>query len=77
MRAEDHIKRLYKLNRGDKHVYHNSGQRGRYSVVFAKAYELYEAGRLQLSQKRREDKTIDYIATGLMSDLDKEKAGMS
>lgn len=76
MKPEDHFKRLYALNRGDTHIYHNSRD-PRQRPVFAKAYDLYEKGRLQLSQKRLNDGSLDYIATGLMSDLDKEKAGMS
>ena len=77
MTTEYHIKRLYALNRGDKHVYYNNDSRRRCPVVFAKAMELHEAGRIQLSQKRKADGTLDYIATGLMSDLDKKRAGMS
>ena len=75
-RTDAVIHKLYKLNRGDRYVYHNSGTPGRDRRVFAKAMELSDAGRLQLSQKRLDDGTLDYIATGLMSDLDKQRAGV-
>ena len=72
-KIDHHIKQLNRLGRGDKYVYHNSGDI-RFKDVFEAARFLSDRGQVTLTQKRLPDNTTNYIATGRWSDLDRKRA---
>lgn len=76
MRPEDIIKRIRSLKRGERVIYYNSNDPLRSPTVFRKAYHLYEQGHIVLTQKRMPDGSYNYIATGLLTDLDKQRMEM-
>ena len=76
MRIEDHIKRLTRLEFGEKYVYYNTKTMLRHRPVFTKARELYEEGRVALTQRSIGHGEYEYIATGLLSDIGRMKKGL-
>lgn len=64
---QEHHRRLYRLLKGQSYTYYNSGQR-RIGEVMVKAMELYDKGMVELKQKKTDDGTFDYIATGLLTE---------
>ena len=68
MTNEEHIQKLYTLGKGQTHVYYNTHQPGRPQMLMGRVYKMYEEGRVQLTQQRKGNGSLDYIATGLLSD---------
>lgn len=69
------IRKLYALGKGKRFIYHNSRSGAKPSAVFKVARDLSDKGRIQINQRRDGHGGVDYLATGLWSDLDKKRNG--
>ena len=69
-------RRLHRLLKGEKFTYYRSDEpRFKYGKVFETARKLSNMGHVQINQRRdHENKRIDYMATGLLTENRKHKA---
>ena len=72
---DNHVKKLNRLTTGQQYVYHNSSL-GNSPRIMRVAMSMYERGEVTLSQKRLEDGTRNYIATGRLSEIGKQRLGI-
>jgi len=66
-------RKLHRLLVGSTFTYHNSRDRRKSPAVFAMARKLADQGHIQIAQKRNENGSMDYIATGLLTENRKHK----